>query len=455
MKKLILATFAVTCAINVLAQGTVILSNRSNGQITHIWGPGLPGCLALMGIGSNDSPSGTTPFGSASGMSLIGADGSGGRYGYATTFAQLIGANGANQPESALVPVGQTTTFRSGAALGNLASTTDTLTGNPGIPANSPAATFEIVAWDNSSGMYPTWTEARPAWQNGNVSAGHSAPFTVTNIGGVLNFPPFLNNNQPITSFNLLECIPDFTWFWLQPTNQTVGAGQGATFRTGAAGNPPFTYQWRINGAAIVGATISAYTMTNAQLGNIGNYSVVVADYYHLGPTTSSNAFLNISNCAPVISSQPQSQAAVVGANSVFSVTAAGTAPLSYQWQWNGTNINAATTSTLTLTNVQVAGAGSYVVVITNVVGSVTSSVASLAVLPTGAIVSVGLSAGTGVSITCFSQAGSNYVLEYKNALDGLAWTPLLPAVTATGGVLVMRDTNAPVASRYYRVHRE
>lgn len=92
---------------------------------------------------------------------------------------------------------------------------------------------------------------------------------------------------------------------------------------------------------------------------------------------------------------------------------------------------------------------------ITNVVGSVTSAVASLTVLPTSGIVSVSLSAGTGVSITFFSQAGSNYLLEYKNALNGLAWTPLLPAVTATGGVLVLHDTNAPVASRYYRVHRE
>lgn len=345
------------------AQGTISFNNRNPGQTIHVWGPGLPGCLALMGIGSNDNPSGTTAFGSASGMALIGAGGSGGRYGYATTFAQLIGANGANQPESALVPVGQTTTFRSGATLGNLASIpTDTLTGNPGIPADSPAATFEIVAWDNSSGMYPTWTEARPAWLNGNVSAGHSAPFTVTNIGGVINIPPFLNNNQPITSFNLLACIPDYTWFWLQPTNQTVGAGQDATFRAGAAGNPPFAYQWRFNGAAIAGATISAYTVTNAQPGNIGNYSVVVDDYYHLGPVTSRNAFLNISNCAPVIWIQPQGQTAVVGTNATFSVTAAGTAPLSYQWQWNGTNINAATASALTLTNIQLAGAGSYLV---------------------------------------------------------------------------------------------
>ena len=71
----------------------------------------------------------------------------------------------------------------------------------------------------------------------------------------------------------------------------------------------------------------------------------------------------------------------------------------------------------LTPANVEPAQAGSYVLVITNVVGSVTSSAASLTVVPTGAILSISLSAGTGVSISFPSQAGLNYVLEYKSTL--------------------------------------
>jgi hypothetical protein len=138
-----------------------------------------------------------------------------------------------------------------------------------------------------------------------------------------------------------------------------------------------------------------------------------------------------------------------------FQVAAAGTAPLAYQWSFNGTNLAGATAGTLLLTNVQPAQAGSYAVVITNVAGSVTSSAASLAVLPAGAIISISLSVGAGVSITFPSQAGLNYVLEYKTALDDPAWTPLLPAMTATSGSMVLQDTNTPAASRYYRVLRE
>jgi hypothetical protein len=40
-----------------------------------------------------------------------------------------------------------------------------------------------------------------------------------------------------------------------------------------------------------------------------------------------------------VITSQPQSQIVLPGANVTFSVTATGPAPLSYQWQFNGTNL--------------------------------------------------------------------------------------------------------------------
>ena len=101
------------------------------------------------------------------------------------------------------------------------------------------------------------------------------------------------------------------------------------------------------------------------------------------------------------------------GTNAPFTVTATGTAPLVYQWAFGGTNLAGATADTLLLTNVEPAQAGSYSVVITNVAGSVTSSVASLIVLPTGAIISISLSVGAEVSITFPSVAGAGYVLEY------------------------------------------
>src|SRR5213593_1271289 len=80
----------------------------------------------------------------------------------------------------------------------------------------------------------------------------------------------------------------------------------------------------------------------------------------------------------PTVPLQPQNQTAQLGGAATFSVAAIGTAPLSYQWLFNGTNLSGATSSTLTRTNVQLAHFGGYFVVVTNFLGSATSSVASL-----------------------------------------------------------------------------
>ncbi len=67
----------------------------------------------------------------------------------------------------------------------------------------------------------------------------------------------------------------------------------------------------------------------------------------------------------------------------VFSVVAEGVSPLTYQWYFNGTNsLAGAAYAVLVLTNVQPINAGNYSVVVTNLTGSLTSSVATLTVVP-------------------------------------------------------------------------
>ena len=221
MKKLILAAFALTTAASVFAQGTIIFNIRLAANQVHVWGPSatLDSSISLIGLGSNDLPAGTTPF-AADGMTLIGSSGINGRFGAATTYAQLIGINTATAalaPEASLVPVGQTTTFRTGGALGQIVSITDVLSGTPPIAADSAFASFEIVAWDNSSGLYPTWTQASPVAYWG-IAAGHSAEFSVSAIGG-LNPPPNLDDMSHLTSFNL--------YFFPEPSTLAL-AGLGA-----------------------------------------------------------------------------------------------------------------------------------------------------------------------------------------------------------------------------------
>ena len=82
----------------------------------------------------------------------------------------------------------------------------------------------------------------------------------------------------------------------------------------------------------------------------------------------------------PAITSAPVGGSLPAGTNVTFSVTATGTAPLTYQWQFNGANVSGATAATYTLAGVTTNSTGSYSVSIANGCGSVTSAAAALTV---------------------------------------------------------------------------
>ena len=82
----------------------------------------------------------------------------------------------------------------------------------------------------------------------------------------------------------------------------------------------------------------------------------------------------------------PVNQTEAVGSDVSFSVTATGTAPLSYQWQKDGVNltdggsITGATNATLIITGVMESDEGVYRCVVTNIAGTNTSNTAMLTV---------------------------------------------------------------------------
>ena len=84
----------------------------------------------------------------------------------------------------------------------------------------------------------------------------------------------------------------------------------------------------------------------------------------------------------PYVLNQPTNQTVTVGDSATFTVTAGGTAPLSYQWSLNGTNLAGETANSLTKANVQPGDAGSYAVMISNSVSTATSANAVLTVNP-------------------------------------------------------------------------
>jgi len=167
-----------------------------------------------------------------------------------------------------------------------------------------------------------------------------------------------------------------------QPQGLTVTNGGPASFGVTVSGTD-LVYQWQKNGTDLTdGGALSGSATTNLLLSltttnDAGSYTVIITNAW--GSVTSSVAILTVLS-PPVIAQQPANQTVVVGGTASFSVTADGTAPLSYQWNCNGTNISGATNTSLILNNVQPSQSGTYAALVTNLVGSILSSNAVLTI---------------------------------------------------------------------------
>jgi hypothetical protein len=101
--------------------------------------------------------------------------------------------------------------------------------------------------------------------------------------------------------------------------------GQCLLFSVEAGGTAPLTYQWYKGGTAINGATSSSYTIASPTALDEGSYSVIVTNI--VGSVASNTVAFQV-RLAPVITVQPSSASAILGAAVGFNVVASGTGPL-------------------------------------------------------------------------------------------------------------------------------
>lgn len=226
------------------------------------------------------------------------------------------------------------------------------------------------------------------------------------------------------------------------PRAQTSCAGGSVTFSVTAAGTAPLSYQWQKDGATIPGAAGASYTINPVAAAHAGSYTVVVAN--KAGKVTSSPATLTV-NAPPTLTSQPAPQTVCVGASALFTVTATGTAPLSYQWKKNGADIAGATTAIYTIPTAKAEHAAAYTVVATNACGSATSQPAALTVGEAPSIVTQPASrevkVGEGATLTV--EAIGSAPLAYQWQKDGVE----IPG--ATGPAFTLSAVTAADAGTY------
>jgi len=239
------------------------------------------------------------------------------------------------------------------------------------------------------------------------IQSGPQAPGTLFYDSGPLPIAATNSGVLAITDFQLSAAVPfagalpsNFTW--------TVQfSGLGSNDAAGLAFYGPPVQGQAANGYWVAGTNGWALTGTagqnfGSQLSALSSGAIVTISSTVTNPTCQGgynvtrtwnavDACGNSSSCSqtvtivdqvgPVIVSQPQDQALLLGQTLSMNVGVTSCPPTGVQWYFNFTNaVPLATNTTLVITNISTAQAGLYLAVITNVFGSVTSATATVTV---------------------------------------------------------------------------
>jgi hypothetical protein len=249
-----------------------------------------------------------------------------------------------------------------------------------------------------------------------------------------------------------------------QLADQSVVAGQAASFTVTAMGTPPLSYQWKKNGINITGGAAASLAIPAALTADSGaSFSVTVTN--GAGDTTSTRATLTVTPAtgAPIILTNPERARVLTNQNASFSVSAWSASPMSYQWQkgtltGNMADIPGATAATYTTPSTALADHLTlFRCVVSNPAGSVTSASELLFVTastqaPTAIASDITVSAQVGAPFeyTINSSGGTTPVTYSASPLpDGLSVDPKsgrisgTPIATGTTSIVIQAANSA------------
>ena len=209
----------------------------------------------------------------------------------------------------------------------------------------------------------------------------------------------------------------------VQPAGVTTDATKNVVLAVVANASGPITYQWKQGTTNVPGGTSSTLLIPAAATSASGSYTVVVTS--GANSVTSNAAVVTVNAlAAPAITALPIGAQAVTGGASM-SVTATGTAPLTYQW-YRGLSGDTSTpvSTNASFTTSALNQSERYWVKITNFANQVLNS-------PTTTAVAITPRNGplAGASVTGIAYSGSKYAAvagpSILTSADGVTWTRL------------------------------
>ncbi|MBV9492836.1 MAG: hypothetical protein JOZ54_01220 [Acidobacteria bacterium] len=263
---------------------------------------------------------------------------------------------------------------------------------SPTIPSGS-STTLTVVASGSGPFTYQWYQGASSNTANpisGATNASYTTPALFANAQYWVKMTSGCNGTASVNSNTAnvtVTCVsaPSIT---TQPVSQTINLGQSATLSVTASTSGTTTYQWFIGPSGNQSQPISGATGTSVTVTPSSTTSYWVRVSNGCGAANSATATVTV--CVPPsITAQPQSTTIVIGNSATLTVTASGSAPISYQW-YTGASPNAsnpiagATSASLTVSPTVTT---SYWVRVTgscNGTATVNSNTATVTVVPPG-----------------------------------------------------------------------
>jgi uncharacterized repeat protein (TIGR03803 family) len=445
--------YGTTSAGGTNNYGTIFSMTQTGVLTTEATFTGANGAYPVGGLvlATNGLYYGTTSSGGANGQGTV--------FSWSSTagLTTVVSLNGANDGSSPLA--GLVTNYD-----GNLYGTTS-LGGSDGVGTvfqfvPTTGALNPLVSFADTNGAVPSGLVVVGTNMFGTTFYGGTSDFgtifSVTTTGTLTVLASFDIGNGSNPNGPLLYAADGFLY---GTTVQGGSNGMGLVFRVstnGVVGTNAVIPGGATNGITNLSTMTTVLTFNGANYGAYPQAGLIQAKDYNLYGTTTSggaNGDGNVFKASfpPVITLQPASTNLTLGSSAVFSVQATGSSGsggLSYQWQLDGTNIantnladgesfSGATTASLTVADEVLSDAGSYSVIVSNTVGVVTSSVATLTIpAPSVAFTSPKSNASTSsATVTVLGTAQvvggvtTDVVTNVMYELNGGTWTSANPMV--------------------------
>ena len=318
---------------------------------------------------------------------------------------------------------------------------TSTNSGETWMPRSAPSKTWFSVAsssdgnklvavsWATSGGVIFTSTNSGATWISNNVpklewySVASSSDGTKL-VAAVVNGGIFTSTNSGTTWIQ--SSAPIMRWY------SVASSADGTKLVAADNGGGNQIYTSTNSGLMWINSGAPSRSWWSVASSSDGTKLVAVDDQGFIYTAC-------IKKYPPSIAQQPGNLASCPSRSAVLGVSVTGTPPFDYQWRKNGTNlvdggnVTGSTTNRLTLLNLSQSDSANYDVVITNIVGSVTSSVAILIVgsapakatpvffngFIVGGILTDGGCGYTNSPIIVFSGQGGSGAAGYGQISDG------------------------------------